>query len=78
MGGGGGDEVVVLRGGGTGFVLRGVKGEGKEGGKGAVQGGAGRRGTYKLVGEAYVHGIMGGEAMSGVDVDGELPVFDLI
>lgn len=73
-----GDEVVVLRGGGTGFVLRGVKGEGKEGGKGAVQGGAGRRGTYKLVGEAYVHGIMGGEAMSGVDVDGELPVFDLI
>ncbi|KAK1831539.1 heterokaryon incompatibility protein-domain-containing protein [Podospora conica] len=57
-----GDEVVVLRGGGTAFVLR----------------GAGKRGTFKLVGEAYVHGIMGGEAMSGVDVDGDLPVFDLI
>lgn len=72
-----GDEVVVLRGGGTGFVVRGLEGGGEK--EGDVQGKEkGRRGTYRLVGEAYVHGIMGGEAMSGVDVDGELPVFDLI
>jgi len=48
-----GDGVWILAGGGTPFVLR----------------GASRDATYQLLGEAYVHGIMHGEAVEGLTVD---------
>ncbi|KAK8223084.1 heterokaryon incompatibility protein-domain-containing protein [Phyllosticta capitalensis] len=46
-----GDVVAVLAGGGVPYMLREVPGE--------------KEGTYRLVGPAYVEGIMGGEAMEG-------------
>jgi len=46
------DAVCVLKGGKTPFLLRGKEGEKDEG-------------VYELVGEAYVHGLMGGEFMVG-------------
>jgi hypothetical protein len=35
-------------------------------------------GPYQVVGEAYVHGIMGGEAVDGFDWDRDYEVFELL
>jgi hypothetical protein len=51
-----GDEVWVLPGAGAAFVLRGV---------GRVE----EERRFALVGEAYVHGIMNGEAVEGSDIE---------
>ncbi|KAK8187774.1 heterokaryon incompatibility protein-domain-containing protein [Phyllosticta capitalensis] len=58
-----GDVVAVLAGGGVPYVLREVPGE--------------KEGTYRLVGPAYVEGIMGGEAMEG-KVEEELRDFVIV
>ncbi|OCK78539.1 hypothetical protein K432DRAFT_394682 [Lepidopterella palustris CBS 459.81] len=60
-----GDEVWVLGGAGAAFVLRGV-GEG-DGGVGDEKG-KGNVAVRSVVGEAYVHGIMGGEAVEKGEV----------
>ena len=49
-----GDEVWILAGSQVPFILRSVDGSPRR---------------YKLIGEAYVHGIMHGEAMEGVDLN---------
>ena len=79
-----GDQVVMLFGGATPFVVRGVENgardeEGGNGSGGGSESGAGdedgvhkqrdKRRRRKLIGEAYVHGMMDGEAMEGLEMD---------
>jgi hypothetical protein len=52
-----GDLICILLGGQTPFILR------YDPDNGDSDNTMGNRGTYQLVGEAYVHGLMGGEAM---------------
>lgn len=50
-----GDHICVLLGGSTPFVLREIDGQDE----------------YKLIGEAYVHGIMDGEVVERAEVAGK-------